>query len=168
MVNEAQLLDGVELHYWSWEYGSARKWEDASPLPAFNFLLDLPCPEEIRFFRCNSPLLLSWHVHIGTATVVLGAISALRKVFVTANVPPFARIATFTGLGMAPSRRSTAGSSHYKIRIKVRKTGTTKLTSVRSTMYVYERYNGVRLKGVRMKLKVSKRKQIPDQERKQV
>ena len=80
MVKESELLEGVKLRIRSRVDVEIREWEDSSLLPAFNLRFDLRGPEQICLFRSNSTLLLNWHIHIRTTTVVFRAIATVRKV----------------------------------------------------------------------------------------
>lgn len=130
MMNETKIFDRKKLRLWRWVDVQVWKWENSSLLPALNFRLDLWRPEQVRLIRGGKSLILHGHVHIWTAAIVLGAVSAiqlvrylspkkscfgllgcsrvssgkglpLREVLVTTDVPALASVTAFARLGMA-------------------------------------------------------------------
>jgi hypothetical protein len=130
MMDKAQVFEGEHLRRQGWENVQVWKWEDASTFPAFDLSFNFRRPEKIRFFWGDGSVLLNWHIHIRTATVMLGTVSTVQpksapsteemahfeqaasvgalgrhiplgKVLVATDVPSFAGVTAFTGLGMA-------------------------------------------------------------------
>lgn len=83
----------------------SKLWERelAGLSPEFNGGLDLGCPEQVRLL---GRLRRFWNhgsraIHVVAADLMLCAVAALRECFITANMPPLARLATLSGFGMA-------------------------------------------------------------------
>ena len=103
-----------------WVYSKLGERKLSRLSPELDGGLDLRRPEQVgllgrlrRFWHHGS-----WTVHVVAADLVLGAVAAgmklacgaltkscwclpLRECFITANMPPLARLASFSGLGMA-------------------------------------------------------------------
>lgn len=90
MVDQAQLVCAEILRGRSRVNVKVREREKTSSLPLLDYKLDLGRPHKIRFVRRSRPVLSDRNVIIWTTDLVLGAIAALGKTFVTANVAALA------------------------------------------------------------------------------
>lgn len=110
VVNQAQFLEVVTVRSRGGVDLQVREGEDAGQTPLVNGSLNLGGPQQVG--RAVGTRLLNGYVIVGTSNLVLGAILALRKAFVTPNVPLLARLTALARLGVAATRRTTAGTSH--------------------------------------------------------
>lgn len=76
MVDQAKLLERIELWRRCRVEVQVREWEAPGALPALDLGLDFRRPEEVCLFRSGSTLLLRRHIHVWAAAVVFRAVSA--------------------------------------------------------------------------------------------
>lgn len=131
MVYKSQVLKGKEMRSRGRVDVEIGERKDARLLPTLYFGLDLGCPKEVCLFWGCGSFVLGWHVHVGTAAVMLGAIPAavksaaprvqiyslfvhapLGEVLITTNVAAFTRLTAFTGLGMTGRVSAAASATH--------------------------------------------------------
>ena len=79
MVNEAKVLKREELRSWRRIDVKIGKGKVSSLLPAFNICLDFRSPQQICSLWGCGTLFLHGHIHVGTATVMLGTVTAKRE-----------------------------------------------------------------------------------------
>lgn len=121
MVDQAQILKGVQVRERSRVDSQRREWEYASVLPVLDGCLNLRRPHQVGLVRSGRPLgVVSLDIVVRTTDLVLGTVAALGKALVTSNVPTFTGLASLAGLGVAASRRTAAGTSHCRIRSEER------------------------------------------------
>jgi len=113
MMDESQVLNWVKLRVGCREDLQVGERKHPSPLPLFDGGFNLRRPHEIGLVGSGSPVIGLRNVIVRAADLMLGAVSALREVFVTTDVSTLAGITAFAGLGVAPSRRATARTSHW-------------------------------------------------------
>ena len=75
VVDETEVLEREELGSGRWVDVKIWEWEVPSLLPALNLGFDFWSPQQICPLWSCSSLFLNGHVHVGTAAIVLGAIS---------------------------------------------------------------------------------------------
>lgn len=114
MVDEAQILDRVEMRHGSRVDSEGRERENSSSLPLGNVNLYLGSPHEVRLVGSSGTLGLGsdLHVVVRAANLVLGTVAALREALVTTNVATLASFTALARLGVAAARRTTTGTGH--------------------------------------------------------
>lgn len=115
VVDEAEILDRVELSNGSRVETEGRERENTSSLPLSNVGLDLRSPHQVGLVvGSGSALRLGSNldVIVRAADLVLGAVATLRKALVTANVTAFAGFTALARLGVGAARRTTTGTGH--------------------------------------------------------
>lgn len=114
VVDEAQILDRIELRHGGRVDGEGREREDSSSLPLGNVGLNLRSPHQVGLVGGSGALRLGsdLHVIVGAADLVLGAVAALGEALVTANVTALAGFTALARLGVAAARRTTTGTGH--------------------------------------------------------
>lgn len=82
VVDQAKILESVQVRHRGWIDAQGRKRENTGPLPLCNVGLDLRSPHEVRLVRSGRTLRLRCHLHIvvGAADLVLGAVAAKQAV----------------------------------------------------------------------------------------
>jgi hypothetical protein len=92
VVDQAQILNGIQVRKRSRVNCQRREREHASALPLPDCGLDLRCPHQIRLVGSGRALcIIGRNIVVGATDLVLGTVAALRKALVTSNM------ATFTG-----------------------------------------------------------------------
>jgi len=100
MVDQAELVRGVAVRRRSRVDVEAREGEDPGAFPVGDGGLDLGVPHEIGLVKRGRAVLGEGAVIVGTSDLVLGAVAALRKSFVAANMSALASFAALARFGM--------------------------------------------------------------------
>lgn len=115
VVDEAEILDRVELSDGSRVETERGERENTSALPLGNVGLDLRSPHQVGLVVGSGSALrlgCDLDVIVRASNLVLGAVAALRKALVTANVTAFAGFTALARLGVGAARRTTTGTGH--------------------------------------------------------
>ena len=89
-MNQAQLVCAEVLRSRSRVNVKVREREEASALPLFNDSLDFGRPHKIRLIRRSRSVISDRNVIVWATDLVLGAVAALGKAFITTNVAALA------------------------------------------------------------------------------
>jgi hypothetical protein len=118
MMEQPQIFEREELRGGGRIDVQTREREHSGLLPLPNLGLDLGCPHEVWLVRAGRSVIGKRHVIVRAANLVLGAVAALREVLVTPDMSALAGFASLSRLGVAPSWRTTAGTSHWEKRLR--------------------------------------------------
>lgn len=92
VVHQEKLLERVEIWVGARVNLKRREGEDARHLPFGDPELLLSSPEKVGLLRSNGTVGINrWHVVVGAAALVLGAVAALRKALITTDVASLAK-----------------------------------------------------------------------------
>lgn len=102
MVNQPQLLEAVQLRSGSRLNVQVGKREQAGASPTIDDGLDFGRPHQVGGAIWSG--LLDGNVIVGTSDLVLCAVFALRKAFITSDMSLLASLTALAGLGVTEEK----------------------------------------------------------------